>query len=102
MIFVIADIELVEGKQAAFLEAFHHLVPLVLAEEGCIEYGPAIDEETDIPAQVKNGSLIVTVMEKWASVEALKAHLVAPHMTDYRLQVADLVKGTKIKVLKPA
>ncbi|MCH9656693.1 MAG: antibiotic biosynthesis monooxygenase [Planctomycetes bacterium] len=102
MIFVIADIELAEGKQAAFLEAFHKLVPLVLAEEGCIEYGPAIDEETDIPAQVMNGNQIVTVMEKWASVDALKAHLTAPHMTAYREQVADLVKGTKLKVLKPA
>tara|TARA_R110002095_G_scaffold206866_3_gene191301 strand:+ start:6470 stop:6778 length:309 start_codon:yes stop_codon:yes gene_type:complete len=102
MIFVIADIEIVAGKQAAFLEAFHQLVPQVLAEEGCIEYGPAIDEETDIPAQIRNGTQIVTVMEKWASVDALKAHLVAPHMTVYREQVADLVKGTKLKVLKPA
>ncbi|QDT44634.1 putative quinol monooxygenase YgiN [Gimesia alba] len=102
MIFVIADIELAEGKQAAFLEAFHQLVPQVLAEEGCIEYGPAIDEDTDIAAQVKNGSQIVTVMEKWESVDALKTHLVAPHMTTYREQVADLVKGTTIKVLKPA
>jgi len=102
MIFVIAEIELAEGKQAAFLEAFHQLVPQVLAEEGCIEYGPAIDEETDIPVQVINGSQIVTVMEKWASVDALKAHLTAPHMMTYREQVADLVKGTKIKILKPA
>ncbi|WP_299466430.1 putative quinol monooxygenase [uncultured Gimesia sp.] len=102
MIFVIAEIELVEGKQAAFLEAFHQLVPQVLAEEGCIEYGPAIDEETDLPAQIKNGSQIVTVMEKWDSVDALKAHLVAPHMNAYRQQVTDLVKGTKLKVLKPA
>lgn len=102
MIFVIAEIELAEGKQAEFLEAFHQLVPLVLEEEGCIEYGPAIDEETDIPVQVINGSQIVTVMEKWESVDALKAHLSAPHMLTYREQVADLVKGTVLKVLKPA
>ncbi|MCR9230409.1 MULTISPECIES: putative quinol monooxygenase [Gimesia] len=102
MIFVIADIEIAEGKQAAFLEAFHKLVPLVHAEDGCIEYGPAVDEDTDIPVQVKNGSQIVTVMEKWESVDALKAHLAAPHMLTYREQVADLVKGTTIKVLKPA
>ncbi|WP_298868408.1 putative quinol monooxygenase [uncultured Gimesia sp.] len=102
MIFVIADIELAEGKQAAFLEAFHQLVPQVLAEEGCIEYGPAVDEETDIPVQIMNGNQIVTVMEKWASVDALKAHLTAPHMMVYREQVAELVKGTKLKILKPA
>ena len=102
MIFVIAEIELAEGKQAEFLEAFHKLVTLVLEEEGCIEYGPAIDEETDIPVQVINGSQIVTVMEKWESVDALKAHLSAPHMLTYREQVADLVKGTVLKILKPA
>jgi len=102
MIFVIAEIELAEGKQAAFLEAFQQLVPAVQAEAGCIEYGPAIDEETDLSAQVINGSQIVTVMEKWASVDALKAHLTAPHMVTYREKVADLVKGTKLKILKPA
>ncbi|MCA9015576.1 MAG: antibiotic biosynthesis monooxygenase [Planctomycetaceae bacterium] len=102
MIFVIADIEVTAGKRDEFLKAFHQLVPQVLAEEGCIEYGPAVDEETDIAAQVKNGSQIVTVMEKWESVDALKAHLVAPHMTTYRQQVADLVQGTAIKILKPA
>ncbi|QDT95970.1 putative quinol monooxygenase [Gimesia aquarii] len=102
MIFVIANIELAEGKQAAFLEAFRQLVPQVLAEEGCIEYGPAVDEDTDIPIQAKNGDQIVTVMEKWESVETLKAHLAAPHMQAYREQVADLVKGTTIKILKPA
>lgn len=101
MIFVIADIEIAEGKQAAFLEAFHQLVPLVHAEDGCIEYGPAIDADTDISVQVKNGSQIVTVMEKWESVDALKAHLAAPHMLTYREQVADLITGTSIKVLKP-
>jgi quinol monooxygenase YgiN len=102
MIFVIAEIELAEGKQAAFLEAFQQLVPQVLAEEGCIEYGPAIDEETDISIQVINGSQMVTVMEKWDSVDTLKAHLTAPHMMTYRKQITDLVKGTKIKILKPA
>lgn len=101
MIFVIADIEIADGKQAAFLEAFRQLVPLVHAEEGCIEYGPAVDADTDIPVQVKNGDQIITVMEKWESVDALKAHLEAPHMLTYREQVADLVKGTSIKVLKP-
>ncbi len=101
MIFVIADIEIAEGKQAAFLDAFQQLVPLVHAEEGCIEYGPAVDADTDIPVQVKNGVQIITVMEKWESVDALKAHLAAPHMLTYREQVADLVKGTSIKILKP-
>ena len=34
MIHVIATIEIVEGKRADYLAAFHELVPLVLAEQG--------------------------------------------------------------------
>ena len=39
MIHVVAKIEVVPGKRDAFLDEFHRLVPEVLAEEGCVEYG---------------------------------------------------------------
>ena len=42
------------------------------------------------------------VVEKWASVEALKSHLAAPHMTDYRSRVKDYVVSAKLQVLQPA
>ena len=35
MIHVIATIDIVDGKRDDYLAAFHELVPLVLAEEGC-------------------------------------------------------------------
>ncbi|HAB11390.1 MAG TPA: antibiotic biosynthesis monooxygenase, partial [Planctomycetaceae bacterium] len=41
MIFVLATIELAEGRRDDFLAAFQQVVPLVRAEEGCLEYGPA-------------------------------------------------------------
>ena len=40
-------------------------------------------------------------MEKWESLEALQAHLVAPHMLEYREGVKDLVQETIIQVLTP-
>lgn len=43
VIHVLATTEVKEGKRAEFLEAFSKLVPLVRAEDGCIEYTPAID-----------------------------------------------------------
>ena len=46
MIHVLATIEVTPGQRAAFLEQFHWVVPLVRAEEGCIEYGAAIDVPT--------------------------------------------------------
>jgi quinol monooxygenase YgiN len=102
MIHVIATVELADGKRDAFLVEFHKLVPLVRAEKGCIDYGPTIDVTTGIPAQVPLRDQVVTVVERWDSLDALRAHLQAPHMTDYRARVKDLVRGVKIQVLQPA
>ena len=45
---------------------------------------------------------VVTVIEKWESIEALEAHLMQPHMLEYRKAVKDLVAGTTLLVLEPA
>jgi quinol monooxygenase YgiN len=102
MIFVIATIEVAEGRRDDFLAAFRELVPKVRGEEGCIEYGPTIDVETNIPAQGEARENVVTVVEKWESIEALEAHLIAPHMLDYRKATQDVVLGTAIQILEPA
>ena len=102
MITVVAVIEVAEGKRDALLSEFRQVVPLVRAEEGCIEYGPTVDAVTDIDKQAPVRDNVVTVVEKWESLDALKAHLVAPHMNAYREKVKDLVLGTELKVLKPA
>lgn len=102
MIHVIATIQVKSGTRDQFLDAFHKLVPLVEAESGCIEYGPAIDAATDIEAQQQKGNDTVTVIEKWESVAALNDHLAAPHMGDYREQVKDIVEQVTLHVLKPA
>ena len=102
MIHVIATIELNPGTRDAFLVEFRRLIPDVHAEQGCIEYGPAIDAETDIPNQAKYGPDTVVVVEKWADVDALKAHSVAPHMDAYRVRVKDYVRKVDLRVLDPA
>lgn len=102
MIHVIATIELHPGKRAAFLQEFHQLMPLVHAEDGCFEYGPAIDMQTSIAAQGAARENVVTVVEKWSNLAALEAHLQAPHMVDYRVKVKDYVVGVKLHVLQPA
>ena len=102
MIHVLATIEVQPGQRAAFLAEFHALRPLVLAEHGCLEYGPAVDCPTDIPVQARLGDDAVTVIEKWLDVPALEAHLKAPHMADYRVKVRPFVKGVTLRVLQPA
>ena len=102
MIHVVATIEVAERKREAFLEEFRKLVPLVHDEAGCLEYGPTIDFETNLPAQGGVRPNVVTVIEKWESIEALEAHLVAPHMVDYRGRVKEIVKDARLQVLQPA
>jgi len=101
MIHVLASITVKPGKVPAFLKAFKAIIPTVLAEEGCVQYTPTLDVDIDIPAQQLNEN-VVTIVEKWESVPALQAHLVAPHMEAYRETVKDLVESASLKVLQDA
>jgi len=102
VIHVIATIELNPGGREAFLAEFRELVPLVLAEDGCLDYGPAVDLATGLTAQPPARPDVVTVVERWASLDHLRRHLAAPHMDDYRPRVKALVARTTLHVLEPA
>ena len=91
MIHVIATINLHPGKREAFLVEFRKVVPLVLQENGCMAYGPAIDAVTEIAAQGARRADTVVVVEQWSDLPALMAHLVAPHMGPYRANVKALI-----------
>ena len=101
MIHVLASIQIKPGQRQAFLNAFHAIVPTVLAEEGCVQYTPTVDVDINLAAQQLDEN-IVTIVEKWESVPALQAHLVAPHMEAYRETVKDLVVSASLKVLEDA
>ena len=60
MIHVIAVITLKPGSREQFLREFHALMPSVHAEDGCIEYGPTVDAETPIAAQIPRRPDVVT------------------------------------------
>ena len=102
MIHVIATIDLHPGTRDQFLAEFRKIVADVKAEAGCIEYGPTVDAETDIPSQLKIGPDKIVIIEKWEDWISLKAHLVAPHMVAYRPKVKEFVKGMELRVLSPA
>ncbi|MFP4501556.1 MAG: putative quinol monooxygenase [Candidatus Hydrogenedentota bacterium] len=101
-VYVVAAIEVKPGKRAAFIEIFKDNVPKVHAEDGCHFYEPVVDFETGIGAQAPLRDNVMTVVEKWSSLDALKAHLDAPHMNSYREQVADLVAGVTLHIMRPA
>lgn len=102
MIHVLVSVELQPGRRDDFLAEFHRIVPLVLNEHGCIEYGPAIDLDSGITAQAPLRSNVVTIIEKWATLADLQAHLVAPHMVDYRPRVKEMILRSTLHVLEAA
>lgn len=101
MINVIASIKVKESCLDSFLEIFKANVANVLNEEGCLEYAPTVDFKTELAPQALDSNT-VTIIEKWESVEHLRAHLVAPHMLEYKSKVADLVEKVSLKVLESA
>jgi quinol monooxygenase YgiN len=102
MIHVIALIVAKPGQRATLLEAFRANVPAVRAEAGCIEYGAAVDAEGAGGIQTPFGPETFAVIEKWETLDALRAHAKAPHMAAYAAQTKELVASRTIHVLSPA
>lgn len=101
MIHVVAVVTAKPGQRENVLRAMHANVPNVLAEDGCIEYGPVVDAEDVGPFQTKIGPDTFMVVEKWETLDALKAHAAAPHMAAYGAQVKDMLASRVIHVLTP-
>jgi quinol monooxygenase YgiN len=102
MIVVLATIELNPGTREAFLTEFRSNLAAVRGEAGYIEYFPAVDHPTSLPSQGSVRDDVVVVVEKWESIAALEAHLIAPHMISYRTKVKDFVRRVSLQVLEPA
>jgi quinol monooxygenase YgiN len=102
MIHVVAIITAKPGNRDAILAAFRANIPAVHAEAGCIEYGPAIDAEGVGPFQTKFGPDTFLVIEKWESLDHLKAHAASPHMAAYGAKTKDLIATRTVHVLSGA
>jgi quinol monooxygenase YgiN len=100
MIHVVAIITAKPGKRDEVLAHFRANMPAVHAETGCIEYGPATDAEGGPGA--KYGSDTFVVIEKWESLDHLKAHAASPHMQAYGAKTRELLANREIHVLSPA
>jgi quinol monooxygenase YgiN len=102
MVHVLAVITAKPGKREEVLGHFRANVPAVRAEKGCIEYGAAVDAEAALPVQTRYGADTFVVVEKWESMDALKAHATAPHMAAYGAKTKELLASRVIHILSPA
>lgn len=101
-VHVVAVITAKPGQRAELLEKFNANVPAVHAEDGCISYRAATDTPDVGPFQTPIGDDTFMVIEEWASLDALMAHAVAPHMKDYGRATKDMIADRKIHVLSPS
>jgi quinol monooxygenase YgiN len=99
MIHVIASVHVKAGRVNEFLEIFKSNMPKVKEEKGCIQYIPAMDIDSGLPPQELEDHL-VTIIEKWANLDALRDHLGSPHMLVYMEKVKDIVEKVSLKVLQ--
>ena len=97
-VHVIAIITAKPGKREEALANFNANVPAVHAEDGCIEYGAVIDCE-GVGFAKAFGPDTFLVVEKWASLDHLKAHAVTPHMKAYSEKNKDLLADRTIHVM---
>ncbi len=102
MIHVIAVISAKPGMRDSILQAFQANVPAVKAEQGCIEYGAAVDFENGPKFQQPYGPDTLVIIEKWESIDALKAHAAAPHMASYAAKTKEMIESRLIHILSPA
>ena len=100
-VHVIAVITAKPGKRDEVLANFNANVPAVHAEDGCIEYGAVVDD-AEASFAAPYGPDTFVVIEKWASLDHLKAHAAAPHMKAYAAKNADLLADRVIHVLTDA
>ncbi len=101
MIQVIATIELRPDCLDNYLAVLNENVPKVKAEKGCLAYDPMVDVDSGLPVQGNVRQNTVTLVEAWVNLDALHAHLKAPHMATYREAAKDYVKDVRLQVLRP-
>lgn len=102
MIHVLAIITAQPGQREAVLEIFRANMPAVRAEEGCVEYAPVIDAPDGGAVATPLGPNAFCVIEKWASIEALRAHAQAPHMVEYGRKTKPMTASRVIHILTDA
>jgi len=80
MLHVIVTMRIKEGRMQEFLAACKDLRPIVLREAGCQGYEYVRDVVSPFSPEQPIEADRITLLERWESLDALKAHLETPHM----------------------
>lgn len=100
-IYVLCRFDLKDDADiAAYKSKTLDIIPTVRAENGCQMYTLLKDADTDWDKPMRFGERTFWMVEKWDSIEALKAHLSAPHMKAFGPTVAPMRTSGTFHVLE--
>ena len=89
-----------ETCRAEYIAKTMSIVDTVRAEKGCCEYRLLGDAVTDWEKPQRFGDRTLWMLEKWESIDALKAHLQTPHMKAFGPSVRPLRSNGTFHVLE--
>ena len=98
-VHVVAVITAKPGLRGSVLEAFKANVRRCAPKTAASNTSRPVDADGVGPLQTRYGDDSFVVVEKWASLDALKAHAVAPHMKAYAAKTKDMITERAIHVL---
>jgi quinol monooxygenase YgiN len=101
MIYGVVTIRVKPGKMSEFVQFFKANAAIVEREKGCRRYMLTADVESGMPVQVIDGD-VVTLLEEWESMDAVREHLAAPHMAAYFEKEKKLVNDVAVRMLQEA
>jgi quinol monooxygenase YgiN len=99
IVHVVAVLTAKPGRRSEVLAQFHGIVPTVLSEDGCIAYEATIDTKNGSATQVEFGADTFVVIEKWASLTALRAHSESRHMAAFADRTKDMMATRTVHIL---
>jgi quinol monooxygenase YgiN len=100
MLQLIVTMDIKAGRMEEFLTVCKTLRPEVLKEAGCLAYDYTREVPSFLGGQEPIDANRITLLERWASPEALKAHLETPHLKAAGPKLKELRSGVSVRVLE--
>ena len=92
MIYVIAELSIKPGSVEKATAAARKAVAETVKEDGCIFY--------QMHLNISDPTKLI-VVERWASREALDAHMHTPHLKAWREAGKEFVTARKVEIITP-
>ena len=94
MIIVAVEVKVESGSAERAKEAIAKMETATRAEEGCITYAFSLDLSDDTT---------IRVIERWRSIDDIKAHMASPHMAEFNKAMGAIrPKGLDVKAYEIA